>query len=90
MTLDTKIIFIDTVFLQEVDDETIILDTLTQEYFSLNEVGGIFWQVLQEAPQLTDAYTLLKESFDVPALRLEEDLLAFVDALVQKKLISVK
>ena len=28
-----------TVFIQEIDDEIILLDTITQEYFSLNEVG---------------------------------------------------
>ena len=30
-----------TVFIQEIDDEIILLDTITQEYFSLNEVGKI-------------------------------------------------
>ncbi len=91
MTLDTTIIVPDTIFLQEVDDETILLDATTEEYFSLNEVAAIFWQVLKDNPKLTQTYTILKEHFeDAKAFQLETDLLAFVEALVEKKLIMIK
>jgi hypothetical protein len=91
MTLDTIIIIPDTIFVQEVDDEIVLLDSNTQEYFTLNEVGAIFWQVLQDNPKLTQAYSILKDHFeDAKTLQLEEDLLAFVEALVEKRLITTK
>ena len=46
MTLESKVKINENVFLQEVDDETILLDSETQEYFSLNEVGTLFYHLL--------------------------------------------
>ena len=90
LTLDTTISIPDTVFVQTVDDETIILHSITQEYFSLNEVGGIFWEVLQDNPQLTQAYVVLKEHFDdAGTFQIEQDLLEFVEALEEKGLVKV-
>ena len=37
-----------TVFIQEIDDEIILLDTITQEYFSLNEVGKNIIDLISE------------------------------------------
>lgn len=90
LTLDTTIHIPETVFVQTVDDETIILDSNTQEYFSLNVVGGIFWEVLQDYNQLTKAYEILKEHFDdAGTFQIEQDLLDFVEALEEKGLIKI-
>lgn len=90
LTLDTTIVVPDTVFVQTVDNETIILDSNTQEYFALNEIGGIFWEVLKDTPNLTQVYTTLKEHFDdAGTFQIEQDLLEFVEALEEKGLIKI-
>lgn len=89
MTLETNVVLFDSVFLQEVDEETILLDINSEEYFSLNEVGSIFYQMLKDEPNLIKAAKLLEEHFDVPASRIESDLLSFVKALEEKGLVTL-
>lgn len=84
-----NVILLDTVFLQEVDDETILLDTKTEEYFSLNEVGNIFYHMLKEEPSLEKAAVVLAEHFEVTQDQIEKDLMVFVKALEEKGLVSL-
>jgi len=84
-----NVILLDTVFLQEVDDETILLDTKTEEYFSLNEVGNIFYHMLKEEPSLEKAVVVLAEHFEVTQDQIEKDLMVFVKALEEKGLVSL-
>ena len=89
MTIDSKVSIPDTVFLQEVDDETILLDINTQEYFSLNEVGGVFYHMLKDEPNLQKSAEVLAEHFEVSLEDIEKDLLAFVKALEEKGLVTL-
>lgn len=90
MTLDVDVVLLDTVFLQEVDDETILLDTNTQEYFSLNEVGGVFYQAMKYETNLMKIVEMLSEHFEVEYKKIEIDLLVFVKALKEKGLLKIK
>jgi len=89
MTIDSKVRILDTVFLQEVDDETILLDINTQEYFSLNEVGGVFYHMLKDEASLQKSAEVLAEHFEVSLEDIEKDLLAFVKALSEKGLVTL-
>lgn len=90
MTLDSKINIPNTLFLQKVDDETILLDTKTQEYFSLNEVGSIIWEILSEKRELKLVKDELLNRYDIDEKQLEKDILSFVEALVEKGLIDIE
>jgi hypothetical protein len=87
MTLQTNVTLLDTVFLQEVDDEIILLETESEEYFSLNETGGIFYDVLKDETNLGKVMEELKECFEISEEQLQKDLFAFVEALEQKGLV---
>lgn len=89
MTLDTKITIPDTLFLQTVDDETILLDTNTQEYFSLNEVGTIIWNILEEKKDLNEVQKEILNIYDTDENQVKSDILNFFEALKEKKLIFV-
>jgi len=88
MTLDTTVKISPNVLLQEVDDETILLDIESEEYFSLNEIGRVFYELLQEHKNLAEVLQELQNYFDAPKEQLEQDLFAFVKALDEKKLIN--
>jgi hypothetical protein len=77
------------VLLQEVDNETILLDVKTSDYFSLNEIGTMFYKLIQEEPNLDLVLEELTEHFEVPKEKLKDDLLAFVYALEEKGLLSL-
>ena len=52
MNIKSEITLPHSVFVQEIDDETIILDSVSQEYFSLNEIGKVIWNLLSQSIKL--------------------------------------
>jgi len=89
MNLESKVVLLETVFVQEVDEETILLDTNTQEYFSLDEIGSIFYHFLEEEQDLKIIVKELSEHFSIKESTLEADLLEFLKNLKKKNLIQV-
>ncbi len=89
MTLDSKITIPDTLFLQTVDDETILLDTNTQEYFALNDTGAMIWNILEEKKNLKEVQKTILDMYEIDESQVESDILNFVEALKTKKLISI-
>jgi uncharacterized protein (UPF0332 family) len=90
MTLESSITISDTLFVQEVDDEIVILDTNTQEYFNLTGVGKVIWNLFEDTKSLKEVHAKMLERFDIESDTLEYDLLNFIKELETKKLITYK
>lgn len=90
MSLDRKVIFADTVFAQEVDGEMVLLDMQSENYFGLDQVGTVIWQVMQENADLKDVLAILLEQYDVKEDILKKDLLAFTASLEKSGLVTVE
>ena len=89
MNINSKITLSKNVFAQEIDDETIILDAITQEYFSLNEIGKVIWSLIEEKKNLAEIKAEMLDMYEVPEEQIEKDLLNFIQALEQKGLIKI-
>ena len=89
MTLDTNIMIPDTLFAQVVDEEIVILDTVSQEYFGLDETGAVIWQHLSENGALQKTYEAMQEQYEVDEEQLEADICRFVQELVDTGLVEV-
>ena len=89
MNIKSKVTLSKNVFAQEIDEETIILDSETQEYFSLNEIGKVIWSLLERNKQLEEIKAEMLDMYEVPADQIEKDLLNFIQALAAKRLISI-
>ena len=89
MNIKSKITLSKNVFAQEIDEETIILDSTTQEYFSINEIGKVIWSLLEEKKNLEEIKAEMLDMYEVPQEQIEKDLLNFIQALAQKKLIKI-
>lgn len=89
MNIKSKVTLSKNVFAQEIDEETIILDSETQEYFSLNEIGKVIWSLLERNKQLEEIKAEMLDMYEVPADQIEKDLLNFIQALGAKRLISI-
>ena len=89
MNIKSKITLSKNVFAQEIDEETIILDSETQEYFSINEIGKVIWSLLEEKKSLEEIKAEMLDMYEVPQEQLEKDLLNFLQALEQKGLIKI-
>jgi len=88
MQLHDTIAIPDTVFAQEVDNEMVILDTLSEEYFGLDETGAMIWQHLSETGSLQKVYETIFELYEVDAKQLEDDICRFVQELVDAGLVK--
>ena len=89
MNIKSKVTLSKNVFAQEIDDETIILDSVTQEYFSINEIGKVIWSLIEEKKNLEEIKAEMLDMYEVPEEQIEKDLLNFIQALEQKGLIKI-
>lgn len=78
-----------TVFIQEIDDEIILLDTITQEYFSLNEVGKNIIDLISENLTKDEMVEELSNIYEVDRIQIEKDLINFAKLLEEKGLITI-
>jgi len=89
MELHQKIIFHESVFAQCVDEEMILLDMESENYFGLDEVGASIWRAMQENETLEEVLAVLLEEYDVEEEVLKQDLLHFVTKLKENGLVKV-
>ncbi len=88
ITLDQKINIADTVFAQEVDNEMVLLDTESEEYFGLDETAAVIWQYLSESGSLQKVHDEMIEVYEVDTAQLEDDICRFVQELVDAGLVQ--
>ena len=71
------------------DDEIILLDTITQEYFSLNEVGKNIIDLISENLTKDEMVEELSNIYEVDRIQIEKDLINFAKLLEEKGLITI-
>lgn len=79
----------DAVVTRVVEGATVLLDTDTGRYFTLDDVGGRAWATLIASPSIQDARDVLLEEFDVEPDELMRDLEALVVTLEARGLVHV-
>ena len=86
MNIKSKITLSKNVFAQEIDEETIILDSETQEYFSINEIGKVIWSLIEEKKNLAEIKAEMLDMYEVPEEQIEKDLLNFIQGFLMIKI----
>lgn len=89
MDMNKTVRFSESLFLQQVDDELVLLDMNTESYFGLDSVAGDIWKLLQEGRTIQETFNTLLATYDVGPDTLKKDLVAFVNTLVDNKLASL-
>jgi Coenzyme PQQ synthesis protein D (PqqD) len=84
-----KVAIPETVLATELEDEGVLLNLETGEYFGLDDVGLGMWKVLGTSGSVEDARAALLEQYDVAEEVLSRDLSAFVAELAERKLLVV-
>lgn len=82
-----KVTVPDSVLSTELQDEGVLLNLETGEYFGLDEVGLDMWKSLAAAGTVADAQAALLAQYDVAEDVLARDLEAFVARLVERGLV---
>jgi hypothetical protein len=89
VTLASRIRVSPDVLLQEAGDETVLLDTVSERYFGLDRIGTQVWRLLAGGADLRSACDSLRAEYDVPAERLQRDVIALIGQLADVGLIAI-
>ena len=73
-----------------VADEAILIDINTGAYFSLNEVGTEFWEMLDGVHSIEQHAATIATKYEVKTSMVVDDLLELAREMVQDKLIVVQ
>jgi hypothetical protein len=71
-------------------DDIIILDLRAGLYFSLDNVGAMVWQLIQQPRTMQDLRAAILETFEVSEEVCERDLVALLQQLAAKDLIEIR
>ena len=79
------------VLFQIFDNEAVLLHLKTEIYYSLNDVGARFWQLLEEQEQATAEILIaqLLNEYEVDAETLQKDIHNLLEQLTQAQLVKV-
>jgi hypothetical protein len=89
LTLDAGVKIPAIVTFSFVEQDAVLLNKKTNQYFRLDEVGARFWALLRDGNSLRESHQLLLEEFEVDSHQLERDLLELADDLVKHELLEI-
>ena len=69
--------------------ETVLLNLQTGQYHGMDPVGGRFFEVLGEAPDIETAVARLADEFAQPTERIQTDLMGYVSELKARGLLEI-
>ena len=88
LTLDSALRIPENVLFTRVEEDAVLLNTRTNQYFALSEVGARLWNLLGEGKSFRTAYESLLDEYEVHGIQLERDLLALVANLMEHGLVE--
>ena len=77
------------VLVRFLDQESVLLNLETEQYFGLDETGTRMWQLVTSSPNIDTAYQELLAEYDVQPELLRENLTELVGRLVEHGLLQV-
>ncbi len=77
----------DSVILQRLNEEAVLLNMSSQQYYGLNDTGTRMWELLMELGEPGKVVIQLQEEYSVPPSTLQADLETLVGELLQAGLL---
>jgi len=77
------------VLVRLLDQESVLLNLETEQYFGLDETGTRMWQLVTTSPNIDAAYQELLAEYDVQPETLRENLTELLGHLVEHGLLQV-
>lgn len=90
MNRDTIISKTEEVVLAELDGKVVMMSIANGQYYGLDEVGSIIWEMMSEPVQVKNIVARLMQEYDVTQEECEKDIMVFLEKLYEKKLIVLK
>ncbi len=89
LTLDVALRIPEDVMFTNVEQDTVLLNTRTNKYYVLDEVGALLWGMLSVGRRLRESYAILLDEYEVEPARLEKDILDLLKNLAESGLVEV-
>jgi hypothetical protein len=90
LTLDSCVVASDDQVHTSLGDEAVILGLQDGVYYGLEAVGARVWALVSLPRRVSEIVALLVEEFDVSAERCEQDVLALLGDLSERRLIRLE
>jgi len=85
-----RVTVLESVLMQELDGEAVLLHLDSGKYFGLDLVGTRMWELLESSQTIQLAFDQLLEEFDVESDQLRADLERMIVELSEQMLIQVR
>ncbi len=79
----------DTVLYRELPGEAVVLNLATAEYFQLNNLARVAWELLRSGADRDSIETTLVREYDAPAEQIRADLGRFLGRILELKLVTI-
>lgn len=93
---DAKFVTADTILIRDSEpafvhfqDDVVLLSLQRGAYFSLNEAGSQIWDMLVRPRRVGDVLDALAETYDVAHDLMTKDVISFLGALLERRLVRV-
>lgn len=80
----------DNVLFQQINNECVLLNMESEQYFGLDDVGARIWEILSENGDTENALATLQAEYDADEQTLRQDLSKLLSELESEKLITVE
>lgn len=89
LTPDSRLRPVAQVVAADLDDEVILLDLRSKQYYGLNETGARIWQLIQEGSSLSAIGAALADEYDVSPDDAREAVIELCGDLLAANLVTV-
>lgn len=89
LTLDSHLRIPAHVTTSFVDEDAILLNTRTNQYFAMQDVSSRLWQLLRDGKGLREACKILQTEYAADASEVEKDVLELVHDLMENGLVEL-
>ena len=89
LTLSTSLHIPDNISFSVVGQDAFLLNTQTNKYYALEEVGARLWGLLKEGNSLQKSFRVLLDEYEVDPVQLEQDVLELVSSLMENGLLEL-
>ena len=72
-----------------VDQDAVLLNMHTNQYYLLDEVGARLWGLFQDGKSLRESYQVVLEEYEVDPVQLEQDILELLEKLKEQGLVEI-
>jgi hypothetical protein len=72
------------------DDELVLLNVDTGDYYTLNKTGSFIWGLLEQTPEVSKLIDLTAQKFAIEHEKACNDILVLLNNLASEKLINIQ